>query len=70
MTEREWRLRRRIDALTDLLDTERAANARMRKRAKQPFRHCRWCGGWAWGPACTLHKDLEKMENQLLRMAR
>lgn len=45
-------------------------NEKLRKKGRLPFRHCRWCGGWAWGPACMLHKDLERMENELLRVAR
>jgi hypothetical protein len=70
VTEREWRLRRRIDFLTDQLAEERCMNEKLRKKGRLPFRHCRWCGGWAWGPACMLHKDLERMENELLRVAR
>ena len=81
MTERELRLRRRIDELNSARRRLLVANMRLRNRlehapkraapwVEKPFQHCRWCGGWAWGPACTLHTDLEKMENELLRMAR
>jgi len=65
VTNRELRLRRRIDYLSDRLEESELTIRELRKKLKGSFGHCRWCGGWAWGPACSLHVDLERMERQL-----
>jgi hypothetical protein len=65
VTERELRLRQRIDDLLDQREDDALVIARLRARLRGEFGRCRWCGRWGWGRACALHQDLERMERQL-----
>jgi hypothetical protein len=54
MTDRELRLRRRIDLLQDALERAR------RPHPPRPRRqHCGYCGAPTTGRVCRAHSDLE-----------
>ena len=75
MTDREYRLRQRIDSLTDerdeALETERELRATIRRmtgerRRKPTYRMCPYCGRPCHGAACSLHRDLAMYEKGLM----
>lgn len=57
MTDRELRLRARIDRLTDERDAARASTRPARHRDRRPTR-CPYCAAPCYGRACSSHRDL------------
>jgi hypothetical protein len=65
-SERELRLRERIDTLRDQRDEAEDERRRLRKtvatligsRPKKQFRECVYCGAFTYGKACPAHRDL------------
>ena len=57
MTDRELRLRQKIDDLRDERDTLKAMLGRA--KPKQVFGTCPWCGIPSYGVVCKSHRDVE-----------
>lgn len=56
MNARETRLRIRVDKLRDERDTLKEM---LTLRGRKIYKLCPWCGTPCYGPACTLHRDVE-----------
>ena len=66
MLERERRLRARIDVLLDARAATEAENEKLRARAnRKVYRCCPYCGRPCYGTACSLHRDVARIEREL-----
>jgi hypothetical protein len=63
VTEREYRLRRRIDTLREERDLLRdLTGTRLRGEL---FRRCIYCGSYTWGKTCPKHRDLLALDPEI-----
>ena len=74
MTEREHRLRMRIDTLLaerdqalDLVTVLKESVSERPRRDRPRFRSCPYCGRPCYGRACHHHRDLVLIEETLVR---